>query len=45
MKRKAKKKTRKVGRCAKTGHFISIATAKRRKATAVVETVPIGKKK
>ncbi len=33
------KKTVKIGRCAKTGKFIPVKVAKRRKATAVVETI------
>ena len=44
MKPKAKK-TRKVGRNAKSGKFIPVKTAQRKKATSVVETVPIKKKK
>lgn len=36
----AKKGTeRKIGRDAKTGRFISIETAKRKRSTAVVETI------
>lgn len=35
------KKTRKVGRDAGTGQFISVKQAERRKKTAVVETVPV----
>ncbi len=38
-------KTRKVGRDAKTGQFISVKEAKRRKSTAVVETIKIKKKR
>ena len=37
--------TFKVGRDAKTGRFITCKEAKRRKATAVVETIKIPKKK
>ena len=37
-------KTRKVGRDAGTGQFIPLKEAKRRKKTAVVETVTIKKK-
>ncbi len=33
-------KTHKVGRSAKTGEFIPVKEAKRRKATAIVENVP-----
>ena len=32
-------KTVKIGRDAKTGHFIPVKVAERRKATAVVETI------
>ena len=39
----AKKKTRKAGRDAKTGRFIPVKEAKKRKSTAVVETIPCGK--
>ena len=38
-------KTRKAGRDAGTGQFIPVDEAKRRKKTAVVETIPVGKKK
>lgn len=41
----SKPKTRKVGRDAGTGQFIPIEKAKKRKKTAVVETIPIKKKK
>lgn len=41
----AKKKTRKIGRDAGTGKFIPVREARRRKRTAVVETVRIGKRK
>lgn len=34
-----KKSTTKIGRDAKTGRFIPVKTAERRKATAVVETI------
>lgn len=34
----------KVGRDAKTGRFISVSEAQRRKATAVVETITVEKK-
>ena len=34
-----KAKTRKVGRDAKNGQFIPVSVAKRRKSTAVVETI------
>ena len=37
-------KTRKIGRDAETGEFIPVKVASRRKATAVVETIKIGKK-
>lgn len=39
------KKTFKVGRDAKTGKFIPVKVAKRRKATAIVDTIRRGKKK
>jgi hypothetical protein len=39
------KKTRKIGRDAETGEFISVKAAKRRKKTAVVESVPVRKPK
>ena len=35
----SKKKSYKVGRDAKTGQFITVKEAKRRKSTAVVETI------
>ncbi|SDK48903.1 hypothetical protein SAMN05660337_0614 [Maridesulfovibrio ferrireducens] len=35
----SKEKTRKIGRDAKNGQFITVKEAKRRKATAVVETI------
>jgi hypothetical protein len=35
----ANKKSSKIGRDAKTGRFIPVKEAKRRKATAVVETI------
>lgn len=38
-------KTYKVGRDAKTGQFIPVKTAERRKATAVVETMKRTKKR
>lgn len=37
-------KTRKIGRDAKTGEFIPVKEAERRKKTAVVETIKKGKK-
>jgi hypothetical protein len=40
-----KKKTRLAGRDAEKGTFIPVAEARRRKKTAVVEHVPIGKRK
>jgi hypothetical protein len=40
-----KKKTKKVGRDAGSGKFIPVKEAKRRKKTAVVERVPVGKRK
>ena len=41
-----KKRTRKAGRDAETGRFIPVEEAKRRKKTAVVETIPVpGKRK
>ncbi|WP_420430140.1 hypothetical protein [Kordiimonas sp.] len=36
--------TRKIGRDARTGKFIPVDTAERRKATAVVETIKVPKK-
>ena len=39
-----KKSTRKIGRDAETGHFIPVDEAKRRKRTAIVETVTVPKK-
>ena len=39
------KSTKKIGRDAKTGKFIPIAEARRRKSTAIVETIKIVKKK
>ena len=36
-------KTRKAGRDAGTGQFIPVKEAERRKKTAVVETIPVGK--
>jgi hypothetical protein len=41
----ATKKTRKVGRDAGTGEFIPVKEARRRKKSAVVERVPVGKRK
>ena len=38
-------KTRKAGRDAETGRFIPVKEAKRRKKTATVETIPVGKRK
>jgi hypothetical protein len=38
-------KGRKIGRSAGSGRFIPVAQARRQKATAVVEVVPIGKRK
>ena len=40
-----KKSTRSIGRDAKTGKFIPVAVARRRKSTAVVETIKVPKKK
>jgi len=40
-----KQNSYKVGRDAKTGKFIPVKTAQRRKATAVVETIKISRKK
>jgi hypothetical protein len=40
-----KKKTRLAGRDAGTGEFIPVAEAKRRKKTAVVERIPVPKKR
>ena len=37
-------KKRKVGRSAKTGKFIPVKTARKRKSTAVVETIKVGKR-
>jgi hypothetical protein len=41
----SKKKTFKVGRDAKSGKFISVKEAQRRKKTAIVETIKIKKKR
>jgi hypothetical protein len=41
----AGRKTRKIGRSAKTGRFIPIEIAERRKATAIVETIKIKPRK
>lgn len=38
-------KSRKIGRDAKTGEFIKVAEARRRKSTATVEHVPVGKRR
>ncbi len=38
-------KTRKIGRDAGTGQFIPVKQAERRKKTAIVERVPVKKKK
>ena len=43
--RKSQETTFKVGRDARTGRFISRQEAERRKATAIVETITIPKKK
>lgn len=45
MANKRKKPTRKIGRDAETGQFIPVDEAKRRKKTAVVETIKVPKKK
>lgn len=37
--------TRKIGRDAKTGHFIPVEVARRRPATTVVETIKVPPKK
>jgi hypothetical protein len=37
--------TRKIGRDARTGEFIPVKEAQRRKSTTVVETIKVGKKK
>jgi hypothetical protein len=37
--------TRQIGRDAKTGEFITVEEARRRKATAIVETIKTPKKK
>ena len=37
--------TRKIGRDAKTGHFIPVKVAQARKATAVVETIKVKKRR
>lgn len=42
--KKGKKGTVKIGRDAKTGEFIPVKTAKKRKATATVETIKKGKR-
>jgi hypothetical protein len=41
----AKGGTRKIGRDAKTGKFIPVKEAKRRKSTAIVETIKKGKRR
>lgn len=41
----AKGKTRKVGRDAVTGKFISVEEAKKKPKTTVIETIPVSKKK
>jgi hypothetical protein len=38
-------KTRQIGRDAKTGRIIPIKVAKARKATAIVQTVKVGRRK
>lgn len=38
-------KTRKIGRDAKTGEFIPVAVARRRKATAIVETIKVKRRR
>ena len=38
-------KKRKVGRDAKDGKFIPVKEARRRKATAIVQHIPVGKRK
>ena len=38
-------KTRKIGRDAETGEFIPVKEARRRKKTAIVETIKIPKKR
>jgi hypothetical protein len=40
-----KRKTRQAGRDAGTGQFIPVSEAKRRKKTAVVERIPVPKKR
>jgi len=40
-----KKKTRQIGRDAETGEFIPVKEAKKRKKTAVVERIPVPKKR
>ena len=40
-----KARTRKIGRDAETGQFIPVEEARRRKKTAVVETIPLVPKK
>ena len=39
MPKKSKKQSRKIGRDAKNGQFISVKEAERRKSTAIVETI------
>lgn len=34
----------KVGRCAKTGRFLSLAVARRRKSTAIIQTIVVRRK-
>ncbi len=40
-----KKSIRSIGRDAKTGKFIPVAVARRRKSTAIVETIKVVKNK
>jgi len=41
---KSKKNVRKIGRDARTGRFISVKEAQKRKSTAVVETIKKGRR-
>jgi hypothetical protein len=43
-KRRRKPKTREVGRRADNGQFIPVSEARRRKKTAIVQRVPVGKR-
>lgn len=42
MRKSKPKRRRQVGRCAITGRFLPLAVAKRRKATAIIQTIKVG---